>query len=61
MIKKNVFSNFLTYSQKMICADNIINNNNGKEFKCSLNFPFQYNEHSCELCGKYNYFQLFNE
>ena len=59
--KQNVFSNFLTYSQKMICADNIINNNNGKEFKCSLNFPFQYNEHSCELCGKYNYFQLFNE
>ena len=31
--KQNVFSNFLTYSQKMICADNIINNNNGKEFK----------------------------
>ena len=26
--------------------------------RCSL---LLYNEHSCELCGNYNYFQLFNE
>ena len=61
--KHDKFSNYFTNIQKMICSDKNMNNNNQNisEFKCHFNHSLQYNKHFCDICGKYDFFQLYND
>ena len=53
------FSNLFVNSQKMICDNSL--NDTTKEFKCASNNSISYNKHSCDICGKNNFFQLYND
>ena len=57
----NYYATYFTSPQKMICDKGPIHNEDEKEFKCTSNNSAHYNKHACEICGKNDFFQLYND